>query len=163
MLNVLCQLSLQIHQAEVSELLSDELTTTVITKIASDACPARQHEDFCGEVNLLARCKHDNIVRLLGVCLTSSPQLFCVEYMDLGNLHNFLREAATCAGTNGTDDGDVIGLDIVGGGSELLSHGDLAQIACQIASGMTYLSQKGFVHKDLAARSCQVSDTTGTS
>lgn len=150
---------IQVYQAEVSELLEEELSTTVVAKLAAENCSMRQHEDFCGEVNLLARCEHVNIVRLMGVCLTSVPQMFCVEFMEFGNLHSFLQEAAACVArsrTGGLDDADVIDLDMVGAGGEMLSAADLTQIARQIASGMVYLSRIGFVHKDLAARSCQV-------
>eukprot|EP00117_Sycon_ciliatum_P049284 scpid40910/ scgid4521/ Tyrosine-protein kinase transmembrane receptor Ror len=147
----------KVHQAEVCELLEDELTTTVTAKIISDAPTARHREDFYAELKILAECKHDNIIRLMCICVSRDPHMFCVEHMELGNLRDFLLQAATCSATDDGTKSDVIDLDLVGGGMSMLSDGDLALIGAQIAAGMAYLTEKGFVHKDLAARSCEVS------
>lgn len=40
---------------------------------------------------------------------------------------------------------------------------DLIGMGIQVAEGMDYLSGKGLVHKDLAARNCMVSQQAATS
>ena len=78
------------------------------------------------------------------------------EYMDLGDLCSFLREAIGL-GKNLDDGGEsakLFGED--NPFKPLLTNQELLTIVLQIAKGMTYISSKHLVHRDLAARNCLV-------
>ena len=102
-------------------------------------------DEFFREVEFMSRLDHPQIVRLLGVCSLQEPFTMIFEYMDLGDLCSFLREAALLQ-AEGEDEG-------------LLEPLQMLDICLQVAQGMVYISQKRFVHRDLAARNCLV--TTG--
>ena len=72
------------------------------------------------------------------------------EFMDLGDLCSFLREAIGL-GEN-MEDGD--GNDVE---EPMLTKKELLYIVQQVAKGMVYISSKQLVHRDLATRNCLVS------
>ena len=96
--------------------------------------------EFMKEVDVMSRLKHENVVRLLGVC-HDHPKLMVVEYMENGDLNNFLRERdpSTRNYSNSED---------------LLKFEHLIYMSHQIASGMKYLHSIDFIHRDLATRNC---------
>ena len=110
--------------------------------------------DFEREACLIAEFDHPNIVTLLGVCAIGKPMCLLFEYMGKGDLNEFLR---SCSSSNYQSLGATSFID-----SSLsryqLSILDLVKIGSQIASGMIYLSEKKFVHRDLATRNCLVND-----
>ncbi|XP_070550453.1 tyrosine-protein kinase receptor Tie-1-like [Ptychodera flava] len=65
------------------------------------------------------------------------------EYMELGNLQDYLRKSRNCIATEYLEAGET---------SPVLTSGDLIIFAGQIASAMEYLSSKKCVHGDLATR-----------
>ena len=82
-------------------------------------------EDFFREVDFMSRLDHPRVVRLLGVCSQQEPFAMVFEYMDLGDLRNFLRDAAGL-GLNEEDEAGVI-LD-----NPLLTTPELLSIAVQV-------------------------------
>lgn len=100
--------------------------------------------DFHKEVRILARLRDPNIVRVLGVCTRDEPLCMIVEYMENGDLNQFLQEhVAETTPVRPTN-------------AKTLSYGSLIYMATQIASGMKYLESLNFVHRDLATRNCLV-------
>ncbi|PIC22584.1 hypothetical protein B9Z55_016584 [Caenorhabditis nigoni] len=99
---------------------------------------------FMKEAILLNNLDHPNIVKELGVCVSPGQELLLLEYMEGGNLLNFLRESAP---------------------SEMqaseLSTRDLLAISVDIARGMNYLERLPHVHKNLSARKCLLSRRPG--
>lgn len=106
--------------------------------------------DFLGEANIMKNLCHENLVQLLGVCTREAPFYIITEYMNRGNLLDYLRK---------TD-------------KKKLPPTVLISMAVQVAAGMSYLESKNFIHRytyriisstnniyrDVAARNCLVSD-----
>ncbi|KAG7165703.1 Discoidin domain-containing receptor 2-like 2 [Homarus americanus] len=109
-------------------------------------------EDFRKECRTLSRVDNPNIVRLLGVVNTSEPLCMLLEYMDDGDLYQFLRRHVT----------EGIPSAVFKGASgsirepSFISYGALLHMVTQIVSGMKYLETLNVVHRDLATRNCLV-------
>ncbi|XP_033108349.1 NT-3 growth factor receptor-like isoform X2 [Anneissia japonica] len=122
--------------------------TRVAVKRLKDAARGDARKDFEREAELLANLQHDNIVTFYGVCMEKEPFLMVFEYMENGDLNNYLR----CRGP----DADCLTKDEV---SLLpLTYNELLYIAKQIASGMVYMASQHFVHRDMATRNCLVGE-----
>ncbi|KFZ50227.1 Discoidin domain-containing receptor 2, partial [Antrostomus carolinensis] len=101
--------------------------------------------DFLKEIKIMSRLKDPNIIRLLAVCIADDPLCMITEYMENGDLNQFLSRQE--AGSPPTAHAPTRCLG---------RAGDLRFMATQIASGMKYLSSLNFVHRDLATRNCLV-------
>lgn len=103
-------------------------------------------EDFCKEVKVCVQFEHKNIIRLLGVCTTSTNKCMIFEFMDLGNLRELLwlsdPENPAYPGTKSE--------------KKLVTPDLFLPIIIQIANGLAYLAEQKFVHRDIAARNCLV-------
>ncbi|NXF48845.1 DDR2 protein, partial [Oceanites oceanicus] len=107
--------------------------------------------DFLKEIKIMSRLKDPNIIRLLAVCIADDPLCMITEYMENGDLNQFLsrqQAGSTPAGHAPTHLSPPL--------SRPTSYSDLRFMATQIASGMKYLSSLNFVHRDLATRNCLV-------
>lgn len=51
-----------------------------------------QRNDFLKEIKIMSRLKDPNIIRLLGVCVRDDPLCMITEYMENGDLHQFLLQ-----------------------------------------------------------------------
>ncbi len=59
------------------------------------ALPSRQQcQSFVQEAVRIASLQHDNVIRLIAVCLRSDPMLIVLELMALGDLKTLLRSLA---------------------------------------------------------------------
>ncbi|NWW84596.1 DDR2 protein, partial [Rhynochetos jubatus] len=109
--------------------------------------------DFLKEIKIMSRLKDPNIIRLLAVCITDDPLCMITEYMENGDLNQFLsRQQAGSPRTGNVPTRLSPPLCPPDPGS----YSDLRFMATQIASGMKYLSSLNFVHRDLATRNCLV-------
>ncbi|KAM6460905.1 inactive tyrosine-protein kinase 7 [Liasis olivaceus] len=97
---------------------------------------------FRQEFEMFGKLNHSNVVRLLGLCREAEPHYMILEYVDLGDLKQFLR-------ISGTKDENLK--------PQPISTKQKLSFCCQVALGMEHLSNSRFVHKDLAARNCLVS------
>lgn len=147
----------RVFQAKAPGLIAGEEFTNVAVKMLKEEASDDLLRDFEREACLLAEFDHPNIVKLLGVCALGRPMCLLFEYMGRGDLNEFLR---SCSPSNyvirmssaADDNGPTAGEP------SRLSHMDLINIALQVASGMVYLSDRKFVHRDLATRNCLIND-----
>nr|XP_051713628.1 inactive tyrosine-protein kinase transmembrane receptor ROR1 isoform X3 [Oryctolagus cuniculus] len=123
----------------------------VAIKTLKDFNNPQQWAEFQQEASLMAELHHPNIVCLLGAVTQDQPVCMLFEYMNQGDLHEFLimRSPHSDVGCSSDEDGTV---------KSSLDHGDFLHIAIQIAAGMEYLSSHFFVHKDLAARNILIGE-----
>ncbi|KAL1428542.1 hypothetical protein MTO96_002907 [Rhipicephalus appendiculatus] len=159
----------------VDYLSPDEPTTLVAVKTLKDAAAEEARVDFEREAELLTNLQHANIVRFYGVSTDGDPLMILFEYMEYGDLNNFLSLSKTknvvfrsivlnhrTVKRNILSSGTVarIGSVLDPGAKPVapLTRADLLKISVQVAAGMEYLASQHFVHRDLATRNCLVGD-----
>ncbi|XP_019645040.1 PREDICTED: tyrosine-protein kinase SRK3-like [Branchiostoma belcheri] len=116
---------------------------TVVVKTVHAYAGAQERATFVREIETtLDLGKHQNLLGLVGCCTTSHPPYMVTEYMPYGDLKEFLLKCRKRLKDSTYD-------------LELLNK---YQIARQIANGMIFISQAGYVHGDLAARNVLVGE-----
>ncbi|KAM9488048.1 epithelial discoidin domain-containing receptor 1 isoform 2-T2 [Clarias gariepinus] len=121
----------------------------VAVKILRPDASKNARNDFLKEVKILSRLKDPNIIRLLGVCVSSDPLCMVTEYMESGDLNQYLSQRVLLDKAGPLHDMPTI------------SYPALISMASQIASGMKFLASLNFVHRDLATRNCLVGGDRG--
>ncbi|XP_038590634.1 muscle, skeletal receptor tyrosine-protein kinase [Micropterus salmoides] len=149
----------RVFQARAPGLLPMESFTMVAVKMLKEEASADMQNDFQREAALMAQFDHPNIVRLLGVCAVGKPMCLMFEYMAHGDLNEFLRRRSPTQSVRTLSHASLSGRSF---SSELeaglLSCAEQLSISKQIAAGMAYLSERKFVHRDLATRNCLVGE-----
>ncbi|KAG9351052.1 hypothetical protein JZ751_024942 [Albula glossodonta] len=123
---------------------SDSQPMLVAVKMLRADANKNARNDFLKEIKIMSRLKDPNIIRLLAVCICSDPLCMITEYMENGDLNQFLSRH---------EPEDLMALL---SNAPTVSYSNLKYMATQIASGMKYLSSLNFVHRDLATRNCLV-------
>ncbi|KAF4092554.1 hypothetical protein AMELA_G00022290 [Ameiurus melas] len=100
----------------------------VAIKTLRSGCSEKQRRSFLSEAGILGQFDHANIIRLEGVITRGNTMMIVMECMANGALDSFLRK----------HEGQLSVLQLV----DLLSN---------VASGMKYLTEMGFIHRRLAA------------
>ncbi|KAF3835744.1 hypothetical protein F7725_028302 [Dissostichus mawsoni] len=86
---------------------------------------------------------HRNLLPISQVCTEDGEKpMVLLPFMAWGNLKLFLRQCKLAEANN----------------PQAISQQDLVYMAIQIACGMSYLSRREVIHKDLAARNCVIDD-----
>uniref|UniRef100_K7FA64 receptor protein-tyrosine kinase n=1 Tax=Pelodiscus sinensis TaxID=13735 RepID=K7FA64_PELSI len=146
----------EVHLCEADGLLeflglsSLELPTQpvlVAVKMLRSNVNKTARNDFLKEIKIMSRLKDPNIIRLLGVCVRDDPLCMITEYMENGDLNQFLSQREICSSF------------ALSNNIPCVSYSNLLFMATQIASGMKYLASLNFVHRDLATRNCLVGNS----
>ena len=85
--------------------------------IAQDEQNSEAIREYEKEMLMMTQLHHPNIVKLVGLCTDSPPYYILTEFMEKGNLAEFLQEVAQSK-------------------TDMLSFPDQKLICLQIASGM---------------------------
>lgn len=138
-------------KAKAPGMVKGEEFTMVAVKMLKEEATEDLLNDFENEACMMAKFDHPNIVKLLGVCAIGKPMCLLFEFMGKGDLNGFLRSCSPSNYIVRGSSGDIFN-DVK------LGHLDLINLSRQIASGMVYLSDQKFVHRDLATRNCLLND-----
>ncbi|XP_059956952.1 muscle, skeletal receptor tyrosine-protein kinase isoform X4 [Mesoplodon densirostris] len=148
----------RVFQARAPGLLPYEPFTMVAVKMLKEEASADMQADFQREAALMAEFDNPNIVKLLGVCAVGKPMCLLFEYMAYGDLNEFLRSMSPHPGRSLSPSDLPRGAQASSPGPPPLSCAEQLCIARQVAAGMAYLSERKFVHRDLATRNCLVGE-----
>ncbi|XP_071177130.1 inactive tyrosine-protein kinase transmembrane receptor ROR1-like isoform X4 [Mytilus edulis] len=140
----------KVFKGEVLGLYGDNMISKVAIKTLKENSLPKVKNDFRREVDLMSELRHGNIVCLLGVCMKQEPMCMLFEYMQLGDLHEYLVTHSPNSDVGLSNESEGL--------KHALEYGDLLHIATQIVAGMEYLSSHHYVHRDLAARNILVGD-----
>ncbi|XP_074668797.1 muscle, skeletal receptor tyrosine-protein kinase isoform X3 [Strix aluco] len=146
----------RVFQARAPGLLPYEPFTMVAVKMLKEEASADMQADFQREAALMAEFDNPNIVKLLGVCAVGKPMCLLFEYMAYGDLNEYLRDRSPrnlCSLVHSSLDTRIR----LPNPLALCCTSQLC-IAKQVAAGMAYLSERKFVHRDLATRNCLVGE-----
>nr|XP_033813760.1 tyrosine-protein kinase RYK isoform X2 [Geotrypetes seraphini] len=129
-------------------ILVDEKDSTkekhVFVKTVKDQASEVQVTMMLTESCKLRGLHHRNLLPIGHVCIEEGEKpIVMLPYMNWGNLKLFLRQCKLVEANN----------------PQAISQQDLVHMAIQIACGMSYLSRREVIHKDLAARNCVIDDT----
>ncbi|XP_056151448.1 tyrosine-protein kinase JAK2 [Lampris incognitus] len=96
---------------------------------------AEHIRDFEREIEILKSLQHENIVKYKGVCYSAGRRnlRLIMEYLPFGSLRDYLMK-----------------------NRERIDHKKLVHYSSQICKGMEYLSNKRYIHRDLATRNILV-------
>ncbi|ETN62085.1 venus kinase receptor [Anopheles darlingi] len=123
--------------------IEDEGWTAVAVKTLKVGSTTEDKVDFLSEAEAMKRFDHNNIVRLLGVCLQSEPVYTIMEFMLYGDLKTYLLARRHLVNTKQTEDSDI-------------SNKRLTMMALDVARALSYLAEQKYVHRDVACRNCMV-------
>ncbi|CAC5420398.1 ALK [Mytilus coruscus] len=113
----------------------------VAIKMLPSLCSEQSKSEFFVEAVLLSKLRHPNIVKFLGISIDENSLYLLLELMEGGDLKSFVRECRL--------NGDV---------PSKVSIYDLLNLCIDVAKGCEYLEQNRFIHRDIAARNCLLSE-----
>ncbi|CAN4087278.1 unnamed protein product [Withania somnifera] len=96
---------------------------------------AENMEDFCNEISILSRVRHQNVIFFLGACAKTPHLSMVTEYMEIGSLYHLIH---------------------VSGQKNRLSWQKRLNMLRDICRGLMCLHRMKIVHRDLKSANCLV-------
>ncbi|KJE95002.1 tyrosine-protein kinase ITK/TSK [Capsaspora owczarzaki ATCC 30864] len=115
---------------------SGATTAAVAVKTLKSDATDKSKSDFASEAQIMRRFSHPNIVSVVEVFVEQEPWMLVLELLVYGDLRNVIQSCSSR------------GL--------VPTVGEYLHIFSQVASGLSYLAELHFVHRDIAARNCLV-------
>uniref|UniRef100_A0ABM0LYX5 receptor protein-tyrosine kinase n=1 Tax=Saccoglossus kowalevskii TaxID=10224 RepID=A0ABM0LYX5_SACKO len=118
----------------------------VAVKTMKNAPDKHELEAFIKEGIVMKDFEHINVMNLIGICLEEDltseaiKPMVILPFMENGDLRTYLQNSR------------------LSGTPQYLPVHRLVDFMVQIARGMAYLSDKDYVHRDLAGRNCMLDD-----
>ena len=135
---------LSLKDMQLSTTDNDQNISILVTVKRRKTCPSQtQQELFDTELKFMSEVTHPNVVRLLGVC-SNDPAFIMMEYMEEDDLCQYLKKYS-----------EIVPINTPSNNTQIATA-SLVYMASQIASAMQYLTERNFVHQDLATRNCFV-------
>ncbi|GMT26882.1 hypothetical protein PFISCL1PPCAC_18179, partial [Pristionchus fissidentatus] len=126
----------------------------IAVKTLHESADKLAEAEFLQEIESMKRIGyHEKLVNLIACVTDSVPQLLIVEYCSNGDLLGFMKERRLHMLEMGMNV-EKRNLDK----SKIVTQEQQLQFAIQIAYGMEYLSGRGYIHRDIAARNIMVDD-----
>jgi len=136
-------------KAEAKNIIAGQDSTTVAVKVLKEGANDQTKKDFFREAALMHEFNHQNILKLLGVCIEQEPFCMLFEYMEFGDLNGYLRKHNTSGTIRSVSSGQ-------GDSQSSLPIQLLVDMCINIAGGLEYLAQHHYIHRDLATRNCLI-------
>lgn len=138
----------KVCRGELVQYAENSLVPIVIKTLRPNSTP-KLCASFWTEAERVSELKHHNILSLFGVCCKDQPLCMLFEYFIFGDLHEYLVVHSPNSDISFSDSN---------GHERILRDVDMIGISAQIASGMEYLSARGTVHRDIAARNMLIGE-----
>ncbi|XP_072284450.1 leukocyte tyrosine kinase receptor [Pyxicephalus adspersus] len=132
----------EVYEGLVVGISGDPNPLQVAIKTLPELCSEQDEMDFLMEALIISKFNHQNIVRCIGVSLQTVPRFILLELMSGGDMKTFLRQNRPLVNRPST-----------------LTMSDLLNMARDIACGCKYLEEGQFIHRDIAARNCLLTQT----
>ncbi|OWR46086.1 venus kinase receptor [Danaus plexippus plexippus] len=136
----------RVHFAELHR--SGRSTVIVAAKQPRQTIGPTEECEFLHEAYILAPLCHDNIIRLVGICIMNGPPMVLMEHAYYLDLKRYLTERRHLV-SNRFNDNTSDALDEV-------SDESLTRLAREAAGALAYLSTRRLVHRDVRAANCLI-------
>ncbi|XP_050362014.1 uncharacterized protein LOC126781200 [Nymphalis io] len=136
-------------QVRFAELRKPDETILVAAKEPHESVGLFKENELLREACLLALLNHENIIRLIGVCVGGGPPIVLMEHAYYNDLHRYLtfrRQFVISARSGQVTDQEAMEV----------SEGELTRFAREAARALEYLTSKRLVHRDVRAANCLV-------
>uniref|UniRef100_A0A8C5MMR4 Tyrosine-protein kinase receptor n=1 Tax=Leptobrachium leishanense TaxID=445787 RepID=A0A8C5MMR4_9ANUR len=132
----------EVYEGMVVGISGDPNPLQVAIKTLPELCSEQDEMDFLMEALIISKFNHQNIVRCIGVSLQTLPRFILLELMSGGDMKTFLRQNRPLVNQPSS-----------------LTMLDLLNMARDIACGCKYLEENQFIHRDIAARNCLLTNS----